>query len=86
MDRIILTVVIVGGYLALVVAANVEVPATEPAAAAAVVAVVPATADAAERRTDGTVPADASSVWTADAAERSLTSSFDRLPKPNAPR
>ncbi|GAA4048211.1 hypothetical protein [Agromyces indicus] len=83
MDRIILTVVLVGGYLALVVAANVEAPAPQQATAAAFVA-SPATADAAEYWSAAAGGTGAS--LTADAAERTLTSSFDRLPKPSAPR
>lgn len=81
MDRLLLTIVLVGGYVALAVAANVESP-VEQAAAAALVA-VPPSADAAERwyETVGTGAA-----RTADAAERALSSSFDRLPKPYASR
>lgn len=81
MDRILLTIALVGGYFALAIAANVESP-VEQAAAAALVA-VPASADAAERwyETEGSGAA-----RTADAAERALSSSFDRLPKPYALR
>jgi hypothetical protein len=81
MDRIILTAVLVAGYFALVVAANVETPVEAVVSTAA----APASADGAERwysavsvATDG--------ARTADAAERAVTSAFDRLPKPDAPR
>lgn len=84
MDRIILTIVLVGGYLALVVAANVEAPAPAQATAATIVS-VPASADADERRILAAATDEGGS-WTADAAERTLTSSFDRLPKPTASR
>lgn len=84
MDRIILTAVLVGGYFALVVAANVETPAEQ--AAAAVVAAVPATADAAERWYDVVATSGSSAAQTADAAERTLSSSFENLPKPYASR
>ena len=83
MDRIVLTVLLVGGYLALVVAANVDEPDPAPAAA---VAAAPASADAVERWYDAVAPDGAAASQTADAAERSLTAAFDRLPKPHASR
>lgn len=84
MDRIMLTAVLVGGYFALVVAANVETPVERATAAA--VAAAPATADAAERWYDVVGSGGSGAAQTADAAERSLTSSFETLPKPFVPR
>ncbi|MGR0221444.1 hypothetical protein [Agromyces sp. ZXT2-6] len=89
MDRIILTALLVGGYLALAVAANVGAPAPAPAPAqaeaAAAIAAVPPSADAAERWY-ASVRSVGAEAQTADAAERALTSSFVVLPKPFASR
>jgi hypothetical protein len=88
MERIILTALLVGGYLALIVAANVDAPVPAQAEAAAAVATVPPSADAAERWYEavGSVGSVGTEAQTADAAERALTSSFAVFPKPFAPR